>query len=189
MKNTTLNVFIIGTNCVGKTTLAKQLIEYHGGIKEENAEYTTTEDGSVFLGKYAGKKYGGVDGLNQTKGIKEIIEKARLKGASIIYAEGVRLGTFSNESVEQILSSDNSIVVFLYCPVEVIKKRLKERSGTEITMEVIKTQQYKYRTALKYKEIGIQVLAFDTSKETTEEIVKKLIAKEYEILHEPEVEQ
>lgn len=45
--------FIIGTNAVGKSTLARQLIETFGGVERVTDKITYCKDGETcFLGKY-----------------------------------------------------------------------------------------------------------------------------------------
>lgn len=68
-------VFITGTNAAGKTTLAKSLIRHYGGIKTSSKQLTVCNNDRVcFAGKYStDSKYGGVDGLSQTKCLAGIV--------------------------------------------------------------------------------------------------------------------
>ena len=59
-------VFISGTNCTGKSSLARELIAQCGGIDHTDEWNTYCGDGvTCFGGKYSmERKYGGIDGFN-----------------------------------------------------------------------------------------------------------------------------
>ncbi len=68
-------VFIIGTNASGKSTVARKLIESFGGIESYKDGISSTKDGVAFAGRYD-VKYGGVDNLNGTTILRDIVKKA-----------------------------------------------------------------------------------------------------------------
>ena len=68
-------VFIIGTNASGKSTVARKLIESFGGIESYSNGISSTKDGFAFAGRYD-VKYGGVDNLNGTTILRDIVKKA-----------------------------------------------------------------------------------------------------------------
>lgn len=171
-------VFIIGTNCVGKTTLAKEIMRRFGGIKDAKGDTTYCRDKRVtFAGVYKeGSKYGGVDGLGQTKCLAEIVDRA-LQVSNVCFCDGSYLNTFGVNLTNAIFTAKQQLVVFLYAPVEVIRARLQCRSGGGITKSIVSKQLQAARAAKKWSEIGVPVLCFDTSKITAEDIATKIIEK------------
>lgn len=171
-------IFIIGTNCVGKTTLAKGLINKFGGIRDVTNNITFSNDGTMCLaGRYSdSKRHGGVDKLNSTKGLKEVVRTGLLKCDTIV-CEGSFLDTFGMNLTNAMFVAERYIVVFLYAPLQEINKRLIDRSGNNITEEVIKKQQNCLRSAKKWASIGVPVLSFDTSKYSVNNIEDKIIER------------
>lgn len=169
-------VFITGTNAVGKTTLAKALIEHYGGIKEATKELTLCNDERVcFAGKYAiDKTFGGVDGFNQTKCLEGVVREGLTK-ADVVFCEGMYLHTFGLNLTNAMFSADKHLVVFLYAPVAVINERLLNRAGKGIQNDAVwKKQQNCATSAKKWQSIGVPVYAFDTSKIPMETIIKQI---------------
>ena len=123
-------VFIIGTNCVGKTTLATEIMSRFGGIKDAKGDTTYCRDKRVtFAGVYKeGSKYGGVDGLSQTKCLAGIVDRA-LQVSNVCFCEGSYINTFGVNLTNAIFTAKQQLVVLLYAPVEVIRARLQCRSG------------------------------------------------------------
>jgi broad-specificity NMP kinase len=169
-------VFITGTNAVGKTTLAKALIEQYGGIKEASKELTLCNDARVcFAGKYAvDKTFGGVDGFNQTKCLEGVVREGLTK-ADVIFCEGMYLHTFGLNLTNAMFSAEKHLIVFLYAPVSVINERLLSRAGKGIKNDAVwKKQQNCATAAKKWQSIGVPVYAFDTSKTSIDEIIKRI---------------
>lgn len=132
-------ILITGTNCSGKTTLAKTIIEKHGGTGCYENKVTYTKDGKVaFAGEYNGK-YGGVDGLNSVKILESLAVEA-FKKVDIFFAEGLKLHSFGLSLQKALFTAQHHIVVFLYAPVKELDERLKKRSGTHITEAIAKDQ-------------------------------------------------
>lgn len=156
-------VFITGTNCVGKTTLVKAILEKHGGISSYEDKITYSNDGKVaFAGKYDGK-YGGVDGLNSVKILESLTIKAFEK-VDVFMAEGLKLHSFGLSLQKALFTAQYHIVVFLYAPLKELDARLKERSGTRISEAIAKDQIAIKNAFLKWQEVGVKTLFFDTSK-------------------------
>lgn len=171
-------VFITGTNCVGKTTLAKEIMRRFGGIKDTSSDTTYCRDKrATFAGVYReGLKYGGVDRLNETKSLAGIVERA-LQVSDVCFCEGSYLDTFGINITNAMFKAQQHLYVFLYAPCEVIHRRLQERSGGMITERIVSKQHRTARAANKWREIGVPVLCFDTSKTNTEEIAETIIQK------------
>lgn len=172
-------VFITGTNAVGKTSLVKELITRYGGIKSADMNHTRCNDGRIcFAGKYdMAKKYGGVDGFNQTKCLEGVVREG-LKRHDVVVCEGMYLHTFGLNLTKAAFAADKQLVVFLYAPVSEINRRLLERSATGIANSAVwKKQQETAVSAKKWASIGVPVLSFDTSKVSTGEIADKVIDK------------
>lgn len=169
-------IYIIGTNGVGKTTLAKELIKRFGGISEVSNNITYCNDGSIcFAGRYNNEsKYGGVDALNSTSVLKELVSCA-LSECDTIICEGSFLCSFGLNLTNAMFAAENPMVVFLYAPVKVLNERLLLRSGNGINKRIIDKQMGCLRSAKKWRSIGVNVLSYDTSKVDMTLIAKSII--------------
>ena len=171
-------VFITGTNAVGKSSLAKELIERFGGIKSSSKTLTVCNNERVCLaGHYEnGRKYGGVDGFNQTKCLESVVREG-LSSHDIILCEGMYLHTFGINLTNAAFVADKQLIVFLYCPVQEIHRRLLERSGKGLTKDAVKTQLQCSKAAKKWASIGVPVLSIDTSQIGTDAAAQMVINK------------
>lgn len=171
-------VFIIGTNAVGKTTLAKEIISNYGGIGSMDEKLTYCKDSRVVMaGRYEdGKKFGGVDGFGETKILEDVV-RTGLKDHEIIFCEGSFLASFGMNLLNAAFSAQKQLVVYLYAPIAEINKRLIDRSGTGIKNDAVcKKQKSALTSAKKWASIGVPVLTFDTSKHRTKEIAKEILS-------------
>ena len=87
-------VFITGTNCVGKSALAWEIINRYGGVDRILNDVTyCKEDGVCLAGRYGEARYGGVDRILNDKGssctsrLAEVVEEG-LKNSQVIVCEG-----------------------------------------------------------------------------------------------------
>ena len=168
-------VYITGTNGVGKTTLAKALIEHYGGVKTADKELTLCNDERVcFAGKYGESNYGGVDIINQTKSLQGIVKKA-LKTQDVIFCEGSFMNNFGLNLTNAMFEAEKHLVVYLYAPVRVIHSRLLSRSGRGVSKDVVDKQNCGCSAARKWDSIGVPVLSFDTSKVEIGIIIQQII--------------
>ena len=170
--------FIIGTNAVGKSTLARQLIETFGGVERVTDKITYCKDGKTcFLGKYFhGGKFEGVDTYPTTNGLYKHVQTA-LSERKVVFAEGFYLKSFGLNLQQAIFQAEKQLVVFLYAPTKVLNERLLKRSGNGITEFVCKSQKGAASAARKWKSVGVPVVSFDTSVYDTAHIKEKVIAK------------
>ena len=115
-------VFITGTNSVGKTTLAKALIERFGGIKETAKELTFCNDSRVcFAGRYRDEnRFGGVDALNCTRVLPDVVAKG-LERCEVIFCEGSYLDTFGMNLTDAMFKAQRHLIVFLYADSKTIQ--------------------------------------------------------------------
>lgn len=170
-------VFITGTNCSGKTSLARALIERFGGVAreeepEEGVVYSVMKDRRVcFAGRYAGVKFGGVDWLNGTKMLPRLAEYA-LKEHDVLVCEGVYLNTFGPNLTSTMFQGDNRAIFFLYAPAETLHRRLIHRGGHPLTETIIRKQRQSLRAAKNFAQTGCLLYCFDTSTVATEEIAE-----------------
>lgn len=174
-----LCVLITGTNAVGKSSLAKELITRYGGIDKADRLLTYCHDPRVvFAGRYdMAKKYGGVDGFNQTKCLEDVV-RTGLQQHNIVICEGMYLHTFGINLTNAAFAADRQLIVFLYAPVAEINRRLLERSQTGIVNDAVwKKQQATAIAAKKWASIGVPVLSFDTSTIATKDIANQVIEK------------
>jgi len=156
-------VFIIGTNGSGKSALAKELITRFGGIREVSKGFTGCNNGLVgFAGRYTlDSNYGGVDSLNSTKALEEIIKKA-FETHEVIVCEGSYMDTFGMNLTNAMFIAQRHLVIFLYANNSVLHKRLKHRSGGGLTEKIISKQKRVARAAEKWKQVGVPVLYIDS---------------------------
>lgn len=172
-------VFIIGTNGVGKTTLAKHIISKYGGVDMYDKQVTYCKDGSVCLtGKYDGCKFGGVDRIKNDKGssctslLSEVVSEG-LNNADTIFCEGSYLDSFGTNLLRAMFCvAKRYLVVLLYSSNRVLNERLKKRTNgvKKIPLlTVIKKQNRCFSAAKKWRSIGVKVISIDTGITTTEE--------------------
>lgn len=117
-------VFICGTNCSGKTIVAKALQQHFGGIARTTNDTTYCNDSrAAFAGRYkADSKHGGVDVLNRTDTLAGIVRNA-FQTADVVFCEGSYLDTFGQNLLNAIFAGQNSLYVFLYCNREELTRR------------------------------------------------------------------
>lgn len=168
-------VFIIGTNASGKSTVARKLIERFGGIDSYTDGISSTPAGVAFAGRYD-VKYGGVDNLNGTTILRDIVKKA-LKSTDCIICEGMRLKCWGPNLTHAMFNADRQIVIFLYAPLEEIRKRLAERSNGTLSKDIIRGQRESAHSAKKWQAAGCDVVAIDTTKQTADQIADFIINK------------
>ena len=178
-------VFINGTNGTGKSSLVREIIRACGGIDHTDEWNTYCTDGvTCFGGKYSKEsKYGGIDGLNQTRCLDKVVGNG-LKSCVVVICEGMNLDTFGLNLTNAMFLAERHLLVFLYAPVATIHQRLKDRSGKGITNKVISKQHNCARAAQKWQSIGVPVLAIDTSKISVEAEVKMILSEIKELCGE-----
>lgn len=181
-------VFITGTNCSGKSTIARALIERFGGIKKIENNVTYTVDGGLCLaGSYRSERYGGVDALKADDGKKSGTKKLAdavsegLKYADAIVCEGSYMNTFGINLTNALFLADRHLVVNIYAPPTVIYSRLTKRSngqnnsGTRNYERIFYKQRQAMVAARKFKQIGVKVLQYDTSVTDAGKIAQDII--------------
>ena len=171
-------VFITGTNCTGKTAVAKALIQKFGGIKEATKEHTFCNDTRVcFAGKYTDDgRFGGVDGFNNTRTLAGVVERG-LEICDVIVCEGMYMHSFGLNLTNAMFIAEKHLVVFLYADGLTIAKRIKERSGNNIGVAVLPKQRGANSSAKKWQSIGVPVLPLDTTKYTVEQEAELIYQK------------
>lgn len=181
-------VFITGTNCVGKTTMAWALINLFGGVSGVVDDVTYCADKRYALAGsyYADKRYGGVDRITDGKGsctsrLAEVVETA-LKKSDVVFCEGSFMRTFGLNLTNALFKGERQLVVSLYAPQKILYERLLARSngrngsGVRNYDLIFKGQRQAMIAAQKYQSIGVKVLQYDTSRITKEEIIKNILS-------------
>lgn len=182
-------VFITGTNAVGKSTLARSIIDRFGGIYEERDSTTYCKDKRYGLaGRYKDKRYGGVDRITNERGssctsrLAEVVKEG-LNTADVIFCEGSFMDTFGLNLTNALFLGDKALVVSLYAPPAVILNRLGGRSkgkngkrNTDNLRRVLLKQERCMKAALKYQSIGVKVLQYDTSATSAETILNEILS-------------
>lgn len=172
-------VAIIGTNAVGKTTLARSIIEYAGGISyiKDDVTYCCDNKTSVIGNYLEGKKIAGVDEFGETKFLSNKIKSV---DSEIVVFEGLKCGTFGLSIQSALFSGTDSFIIFLYASAKVIQERLLKRSNKGIqSASVLIQQKNNLRAAIKYKEIGVKVVSINTDELTPEQIFNEVKSKIY----------
>ena len=181
-------VFIIGTNGVGKSTIARSLLDYYGGpiLEEDQVVYART--GRVaFAGSYT-RKFGGVDRLKNEDGttgtgaLAGVVEKG-LRSADTIFCEGSYMDTFGLNLSNALFKGDRALVVSLYADGLALYDRLRARSagqrgdGKRDYAKILQKQKRTMVAARKWSSIGVPVLQFNTANESVEAIRDAIINK------------
>ena len=171
-------IFITGTNSVGKTTLAKSLIERFGGIREATKELTFCNDTRVcFAGRYSNEtRYGGVDSFNCTRVLPEVVQKA-FETCDIVFCEGSYLDTFGMNLTNAMFEAQRNLVVLLYADGKVLHSRLLERGKKGATERTLPKQKSACIAANKWAEIGVPVMCFNTGVVPLDEEVGEVYSK------------
>ena len=134
-------VFITGTNCVGKTTVAKRLQEHFGGLRNNTKDTTYCNDSRVcFAGIYKNDiKHGGVDVLKETRSLADIVRRG-FQTCDVVFCEGSYLDTFGQNLLNAIFAGDKQLYVYLYCSgAELIIRQTQRTDNQSITGEVLKS--------------------------------------------------
>lgn len=131
-----------------------------------------------FAGKYSEEsRYGGVDGWNETKPLRGVVEQA-LKSHEVIICEGVKLHNNGANLSNALYTAERRLVCLLHAPAQVLNERLKQRSGSQVTLAILKDQQACVRSLTRWQNMGgIDVIHFDTSENTIEDCADTLLAK------------
>lgn len=182
-------VFICGTNCTGKTTVAKALQAHFGGIAKTTADTTYCVDSrAAFAGRYkTDGKHGGVDILNRTDTLAGIVKNA-FRTADVVFCEGSFLDTFGQNLLNALFAGERAVYIFLYCNSDELVRRNwarlseKNRGGqrTYVIGRMMKKQRLVLSSAKKYASVGVPVISIDSAKVGTADIVKTIL-KQLEI--------
>ena len=156
-------------------------MSHYGGVEKITKEATFTKGNAGFAGKYiAGSAYGGVDTLSCTRTLQAVV-KSVLAKKDIVYCEGSYLHTFGMNLLNAMFAAQRYLVVSLYAPESVIKERLnmrKKDSSRQNNLEgILQRQNTALASALKWASIGVDVIQFDTSTISAEEIALRIIEK------------
>lgn len=173
-------VFITGTNCVGKSTLARNLIKHYGGIKAETDTLTLCADSRVC---FAGTGYGGrskcccgVDKLGKTRVLAEVVTRG-LEISDCVICEGVYMGSIGLNLTNAMFAGDNTLLVFLYARMAALNSRRLQRSDKPANVHMATRQNGAAQAAKKWQSMGVNVLAIDTTYKTLEEVADLVINK------------
>lgn len=168
-------VFITGTNGAGKTTLAKEIIRRRGGIAQVENRLTILEDKRYTLaGKYGDGRYGGVDGLSETRGLEEMARRA-FEHHDVFICEGSYMNSFGMNLTNAMFVAERFIVVFLYAPLEELKDRLENRGKGGLTAGVIAKQRQALSAAQKWAQIGVRVMSYNTAHTAIPDIAEAVL--------------
>lgn len=182
-------VFIIGTNAVGKSSVARSLIEHYGGVDRIEEQVTYAADNSAaFAGPYK-QRFCGVDRIvdeqgHQSTGLLAGVVETALKTADVCFCEGSYMDTFGLNVTNAIFKAQRQLVVFLYASPSVLYNRIIERNGGKrggrngngVRFEMVVDKQKRcLRAARKWVSIGVPVLSINTEDFTPEEIANQIL--------------
>lgn len=172
-------VFIIGTNCAGKSTLARELIERFGGVKSEQGTFTICNDARhcfAGTGYAAATTQCGVDKLHTTTMLADTVKLALTQG-DCVFCEGQNLNTIGMNLTNAIFQGEKQLVIFLYASPRILNNRRLARSGKVLNKQMLRKQSGNARAAAKWQKIGVSVVAIDTSDKTPRQIADIVIEK------------
>ncbi len=181
-------VFITGTNCSGKSSLAWAIITKYGGVDRIANDVSYCKEGTIcFAGRYGETKYGGVDRITNDKGssctsrLAEVVEDG-LKHREIIICEGSFLDTFGINLMNALFKAEKQYVISLYADNLTILNRLENRSNgrngkrtVQSVRRVFDKQLRCMRAAKKWQEIGVRVLQVNTGEIPLNELVSEVL--------------
>lgn len=178
-------VFITGTNAVGKSSVARAIMERCGGISAERDMVTYLADGTTCLaGRYLGCKYGGVDRITNAKGssctseLANVVERG-LSERKVIFCEGSFMNTFGLNLTNAMFKADKHLIVMLYADARTIWERLNGRSegkngkGRDFP-KVMQRQRQCNIAAQKWHEIGVKVLQINSAENSPKQIANTI---------------
>ena len=181
-------VFITGTNAVGKSALAWEIIHRYGGVDRITNDVTYCTDGGICLaGSYGIHRYGGVDRITNDKGssctsrLAEVVEDG-LRYADTIICEGSFMNTFGLNLSNALFKADRHLVVSLYADPKTIWQRLTARSngkygdGKRRFDLIVKKQRQAMIAAQRWQSIGVKVMQFNTSETTIAEELEAVVS-------------
>ena len=185
-------VFITGTNAVGKSTLARAIMERYGGIARTEGQVTFCKDGGVaFAGRYD-TRYGGVDRITNERGssctsaLAGVVAEA-LRSADTVFCEGSFMNTFGLNLSNALFKGDRQLVVSLYTSALTLYARLNARSagmrgdGTRNWQRILGKQTQAMVSAQKWQSIGVPVIQVDTATIGVEPLTDIVLNKLHEL--------
>ena len=181
-------VFITGTNAVGKSSLAWEIITRYGGVDRITNDVSYCKDGVIcFAGRYGETRYGGVDRITNDKGssctsrLAEVVEEG-LKHCEVIICEGSFLDTFGMNLMNALFKAEQQYVISLYADNLTIFNRLGNRSNgkngkrsAKSVQKVFDKQLRCMRAARKWQEIGVRVLQINTAETSLQDVVSRVL--------------
>lgn len=183
-------VFITGTNAVGKSALAWEIINRFGGIESINNDVTYCKDGVIcFAGSYGVTRFGGVDRIKNDKGasctsrLAEVVEEG-LKSCDTIICEGSFMNTFGLNLTNAMFKADKWLVVNLWADANTIYKRLiartngkggKRGDGKFDFTKILTKQRQSMIAARKWQSIGVKVLQVNTAETPLEDEARMVL--------------
>lgn len=184
-------VLITGTNAVGKSSLAKAIMERKGGVDRTEVDVTYTRGNVAFAGRYD-TRYGGVDRITNEKGssctsaLAGVVEEA-LRKADTVFCEGMYLNTFGLNLSNALFKGEKALVVSLWAAPTVIYERVCARSngkygnGKRAWETIMNKQRQAMVAARKWQSIGVPVLQVNTGEVGPEAIADAVLKKVEEI--------
>ena len=181
-------VFITGTNAVGKSALAWEIITRYGGVDRITNDVSYCKEGVIcFAGRYGETRYGGVDRITNDKGssctsrLAEVVEEG-LKHCEIIICEGSFLDTFGMNLMNALFKAERQCVISLYADNLTIFNRLVNRSNgkngkrSAKNIEKVFNKQLRcMRAAKKWQEIGVRVLQINTAEKPLQDVASEVL--------------
>ena len=173
-------VLIVGTNCTGKSTVVRKLITRFGGASKMENNITYLNDRRVaVIGYYGNATYSGIDRLNKTSSLPDIIRQAFLT-SDVVVGEGLIVGTFGINPLNAFFTAEKQLCLYLYADKKTLSHRLFQRADYQNIgggKQVMIRQQRILNAVKKYSAIGIPVLSIDTSTYSADIIVDLIFQK------------
>lgn len=172
-------VFITGTNAVGKSVLARAIIDRFGGVDRITNDVTYCKHGNICLaGGYGNTRFGGVDRITNDKGspctsrLAEVVEEG-LRHADTIVCEGSFMDTIGLNLTNAMFKAEQHLIVNMYADAKTIYERLTARSsgknGKRNYQRIFSKQRRSMVAAKKWQSIGVKVVQLNTAQVTIQE--------------------
>lgn len=174
-------IMFTGTNCSGKTSLMKFFLSIFKNI-QVGETLTFAEYGKnkiAIVGRYNNKSScnNGYDSFSKGPLKSRLYTEIAARDMDYLFVEGSILNSFGADVLKLLFSKkvDKYYVFNLYANNRILAKRLKTRSRKNVCYNRIFTKKKSCWSALKkLHSIGVNIMAIDTGKFTTEVIAERI---------------
>lgn len=158
-------IMIAGTNRSGKTTTSRALLARFGGEAEQRSK-------AVLVSREGNAACVNADFISGSTRSVIGLTRDLLAEVDTVIVEGMYLGSFGLVPTSVLHCGERQLYVYVYCPAAELKAREASRPNAHGDFAgIVSRQRGVLNAARKYASIGVPVLAYDTGKTSTEELV------------------